>query len=104
VIAEKLSEIEKKMTRGVPLGFIDSGGTIPPMLDDQLVFLYVYVERGVDRPTEGAYERFNDLKPEVAKLMDKLQEVISTDLTIFNESVRMHSLPPVVVTPAVTKN
>ena len=41
----KLSEIEKKMTRG-PVGFQDSGGSITPMLDSQLVLLYVYVDGG----------------------------------------------------------
>ena len=49
----KLSEIEKKMTRG-PVGFQDSGGSITPMLDSQLVLLYVYVAGGVDQPTARA--------------------------------------------------
>ena len=97
----KLSEIEKKLTRGLPLGFTDSGGTIPPMLDDQLVWLYAYVAGGVDEPTAGARERFNDLKPKLAELMGKLQEVISTDLAAFNEKVRAQNLPPVVVAPGV---
>ena len=93
----KLSEIEKKMTRGRVI--FDTGGSIPPLLDDELVLLYAYVAGGLDPPTAGAYERFNDLKPQVAELMGKLQEVISTDLAAFNEKVRAQNLPPVVVAP-----
>ena len=34
----------------------------PPMLDDQMAYLYSIVNRQDDRPTDGAYKRYEDLK------------------------------------------
>lgn len=93
---EKLTEIEVQLTqvksksRQDPINF-------PPMIDNHFVTLYAYVAGFDYQPTEGAYRRFEDLKPQLAELLGQLQGVIDTDLASFNELVRSKNVPPVVL-------
>lgn len=96
-MADKLTAIEEQLTQVKskagqdPINF-------PPMLDNQIVNLYGFVVQSEDRPTDGSYERFEDLKPELAGLMEQLQQIIDTDLAAFNTLVAAKNLPAIVVT------
>ena len=98
---EKLSELEKKITQvnsksgQDPINF-------PPMIDNQLTMLYSYIVMSDHQPTAGAYERFDDLKPELAELRGQFQEIVSSDLTAFNQMVAGLNLPPVIVSSTPT--
>jgi hypothetical protein len=93
---EKLTAIEVKLTQVKsksgqdPINF-------PPMIDNQFSTLYAYVAGFDYQPTDGAYERFEDLKPELAELMGQLQKVIDTDVASFNSMVESKNVPPVVI-------
>ena len=93
---EKLTELEESITQVKsksgqdPLNF-------PPKIDNQLTSLYGYVVDGEFRPTAGAHQRFEDLKPELARLRARFDEILSTDVAALNRIVAGLSLPPVVV-------
>ena len=98
---EKLTEIEEQITQVKsksgqdPINF-------PPMIDNQLTTLYSYVVMADYPPTAGAYERFDDLKPDLASLKAQFDEVVAGDLMAFNQIVAGLNLPPVILagTPA----
>ncbi len=69
----------------------------PPMIDNQFTSLYGFVNSGDFQPTAGAYERFEDLKPQLDDLLGQLQQVIRTDLTAFNDLLRNKNVPPVII-------
>ena len=56
----------------------------PSKLHNQFTYLYNYVGSADTKPTDGSYERFEDLKPELAKRVARLREVIETELPAFN--------------------
>ena len=74
----------------------------PPMIDNQLTTLYGYIVRSDHPPTAGAYQRFDDLKPELASLRAELREVVASDVAAFNQLVAGLDLPPVIVGGAPT--
>ena len=96
---EKLTEIEEQITQVKsksgqdPINF-------PPMIDNQLTTLYSYVVMADYQPTAGAYERFDDLKPDLASLKAQFDEVVAGDLVAFNQLVAGLNLPPVILTRA----
>ena len=98
---DKLTEIEEKITQVKsksgqdPINF-------PPMIDNQLTTLYGYIVRSDHPPTAGAYQRFDDLKPELARLRAALREVVASDVAAFNQLVAGLDLPPVIVGGAPT--
>lgn len=60
----------------------------PSMLDDQFAYLYSVVNFQDDRPNQGAYARFEDLKKELAKHLTKLENIVSDKVTPFNEYLK----------------
>ncbi len=82
-IEEQLTQVKSKSNQD-PINF-------PPMLDNQIVTLYGYILGGFgggdSQPTDAAYDRLEDLQPQLADLMGQLQEVMDTDLAAFNEMV-----------------
>jgi photosystem II stability/assembly factor-like uncharacterized protein len=71
----------------------------PPMLDDQLAYLYSHVTTSYGRPTEGAYQRHDDLVAETQVHLDRIDEVMETLVAEFNEALAAAGIPPVVVGP-----
>ncbi len=59
----------------------------PPMLDDQLAYLYSHVTGSYGHPTEGAYERFDDLQGETAPLLERFEAAVSGAVAEFNEAL-----------------
>ena len=58
----------------------------PPMLDDQLAYLYSHVTGSYGRPTEGAYQRFRDLEALTQPLLDRVDEAVRELLAPFNQA------------------
>jgi len=48
------------------------------------VYLYGHVASDYGRPTQGSYQRFEDLKAELAPHLGNLKEVLSTEVAQFN--------------------
>ncbi len=59
----------------------------PPMLDDQLAYLYGHVTGSYGRPTEGAEQRFGDLVDETQPLLDRLEALVGTQVPAFNRAL-----------------
>ncbi|NIR61180.1 MAG: hypothetical protein GWO02_17580, partial [Gammaproteobacteria bacterium] len=93
VIEEQITQVKSKSGQD-PINF-------PPMLDNQVVNLYMYALGGFgggdNRPTDAAYERLEDLRPQVADLLGQIDAVITADLAAFNDLVASKALPAVVV-------
>jgi hypothetical protein len=56
----------------------------PPLLDNQLGYLYRIVVGAYGRPTRAAYERLEDLEGQLAGQVAVLSHVIDEDLERFN--------------------
>jgi photosystem II stability/assembly factor-like uncharacterized protein len=97
-LAEELSEIEKRLTQTRsesgqdPLNF-------PPMLDNQLAYLYGYVGFSDGAPTEGARERYRDLSAELDAVVAELEVVLDNGVARFNDTLRDRQVPGVIVPP-----
>jgi hypothetical protein len=95
-ISEKLTAIEQELmqTRNQshqdPLNF-------PPQLDNQYAYLYGFVAGPEGPPTESARTRFRDVNQEWEKHRSRLQTILETDVTQFNQRVRKLQSEPVFV-------
>ncbi|MFQ5678848.1 MAG: WD40/YVTN/BNR-like repeat-containing protein [Gemmatimonadota bacterium] len=95
-IGQKLGGVEKRLmqtkneSRQDPLNF-------PPMLDNQIAYLYGYILGTTDRPNVGATERMTDLEEELSGLLEELQGVLDEDVARFNRTLEERGVPPVVV-------
>jgi hypothetical protein len=93
---EELTEIEETLIQTKsesgqdPINF-------PPMLDDQLAYLYSHVTNSYGRPTEGAQERYRDLVAETQPLLDRLDALVQEDVAAFNEALDEAGVGAVVV-------
>ena len=59
----------------------------PPMLDDQMAYLYSIVNGQDDRPTAGAYKRFEDLKKEFHVHQDAFKKLHDEELPKLNSQL-----------------
>ncbi len=95
-ISEKLTALEEELIQTKnedgqdPLNF-------PPMIDNQYVYLYGHVAFSNGRPTEGSYERFNDLNARLQPHLDRLQQIIDTDVAAFNQELKDKGVTVVMV-------
>ena len=92
---ESLTEVEEALiqTRSEsgqdPINF-------PPKLDDQLAYLYSHVTSSYGHPTEGAYERFDDLVAETAPLLQRLEALVADQVPAFNAALERAGIGAVV--------
>ena len=92
----RLTEVEEALiqTRNEsgqdPLNF-------PPMLDNQIVYLYGHVNASYGRPTEGTLERMGDLRSELDVLLVRVRRVLDTEVSDFNRMLSEQGVPGVVV-------
>ncbi|MEM6702515.1 MAG: glycosyl hydrolase [Acidobacteriota bacterium] len=97
-VSKELTEVEEQLTQTKsksnqdPLNF-------PPMIDNQFVELYAYVVASQHKPPAGAYERLDDLAPELDGLLTKLGEIQSGKVTELNERVAGLALPAIGTAP-----
>jgi hypothetical protein len=95
-LTEKLTAIEEDLMQ--PKNEADQDTeNFPTKVDNQLAYVYWYVDMADARPTEGQRERYLDLKEELRVLLSRLQTLIDTDLAAFNDSVRAMGVEPVVL-------
>jgi hypothetical protein len=79
---EELSAIEKALIQtGNETG--QDPINMPSMLDDQLAYLYSHVTGSYGRPTEGAYQRFQDLEALTEVWLQRLRELVAGQLARF---------------------
>jgi len=67
----------------------------PPQLDNQWAYLYTHVIGAYARPTEGSYERFDDLVDQTEPLLARLDTLLSQDLADLNAALRAADVPAV---------
>ena len=95
-IAERLTAVEEQLmqtkneSRQDPLNF-------PPKIDAQLVYLYAVVGGADAPPTDGAYERFDDLSRELDAILAELRQTLSGELAAFNAALAEAGTPAVIV-------
>lgn len=70
---------------------------IKPMLTNQWAWLYGMMEGSDHRPTNSAYERFNDLTGELEGHLSELRSVLTADIAAFNTLVGSRGGGPVIV-------
>jgi photosystem II stability/assembly factor-like uncharacterized protein len=68
----------------------------PPMLDDQLAYLYSHVTTSYGMPTRGSYQRFEDLTAETQPHLERLQALMADQVAAFNEALGAAGVGPVV--------
>ena len=93
-IGTKLSQVEEELIQIKS----ESGQdpiNYPPKLDDQIAYLYSTVCRQYAKPTEGCYERFNDLKNELKVHLDRLNMVLDGEVREFVNTIEDENVPRV---------
>ncbi len=94
-VAQKLTAIEEELMQTKnesnqdPLNF-------PPMLDNQIAYLYGYIRSTEDRPTEGARQRADDLRAELDGHLSELRRVMEEDVAPFERTLEERGVPPVI--------
>jgi len=68
----------------------------PPMLDDQLAYLYSHVTGSYGRPTQGSYQRYRDLEALTQPFLDRVDTAVEALLTPFNEAASRAGLRVVI--------
>jgi photosystem II stability/assembly factor-like uncharacterized protein len=94
-IADKLTAVEDELIQHRA----ETGQDLlnyPPRLDDQFAYLYSHVYPAYGRPTQGDYQRLDDLRVELAPHLEAVRAVIDTDVAAFNEALRAAGVPAVI--------
>lgn len=90
IIQQELSSLENQLIQTASESSQDPIN-YPPMLDDQMAYLYSVVNNQDDRPNQGAYERFEDLKtafqPHQKKMDELVEEVKSLNKMLMENGV-----------------
>jgi hypothetical protein len=69
----------------------------PILLDNKIAALVGVVSSADARPTDQAYTVFEELSREADTQIEKLKNVLETDLPVFNEWVRKADIPAVII-------
>ena len=77
-VAERLTRIERELVP-VPEDYDREDLDYAPKLLQQLDLLYGYVERADSKPTDAAFERFDDLDPVLTGLLEELRRVMESE-------------------------
>ena len=70
----------------------------PPKLDNQIAYLYTVVHGQDARPTEGSYERFEDLMEE-AQIHYRRLDTLKKEIEAYNRIAKEAGVPNVIVMP-----
>jgi hypothetical protein len=99
-ITEALSEVEnaiyqtKNRSRQDPLNF-------PIRLNNKIAGLTGTVSSADAKPTQQSYDVFEDLSGQLQVQLDRLDEIIATEIPAFNAAMAEHAVPAVIVRHAV---
>ncbi len=69
----------------------------PPRFDDQIAYLYSVINAQDDRPTQGAYDRYNDLVKEWEEYKDQLMVILNKEVKALNRFLRLNSVVHIMV-------
>jgi len=94
-LSRKLTMIEGELTQLQGEGGQDALN-FPGRLDNQFVALYGAVTGGDAGPSKGAYERFEDIKPELSKHLSNLEETLTSEVAAFNELIEKKGVKPLI--------
>jgi hypothetical protein len=95
VLEEEITAVEKALIQvrsevgQDPINF-------PPMLDDQLAYLYSHVTTSYGRPSQGTYQRFHDLVDLTQPFLDRVSAAIQEQVAAFNRTLNQAGVGPVV--------
>jgi photosystem II stability/assembly factor-like uncharacterized protein len=95
LIDEKLTDLEEKLIQTKN----ESGQdpiNYPPMLDDQFAYLYSVSCYQDTKPTSGSFERFKDLKSELAPHLENLQKILDYELGNFTDLLEKEKVPRII--------
>jgi photosystem II stability/assembly factor-like uncharacterized protein len=87
VIEEDLYQVKNRSNQD-PLNF-------PIKLNNRFAYLRRSLERGDNRPTDGAYQVFEELSADLAGHLAQLEQIMETDLPRLNQSLTAKGLAPV---------
>lgn len=93
-LSRKLELIEGELTQLQGEGGQDALN-FPGRLDNQFVALYNNVAFG-NRASKGMYERFEDIKPELARHLSNLEETLTSEVAAFNELIEKKGVKPLI--------
>ena len=96
VLSEQLTAIESELTQLEGEGGQDALN-FPGRLDNQFVALYNSVAEADRRPSAGVQERFADIQPGLAELLEQVEVTLATELPRFNELVRSKGVSAIIV-------
>jgi len=86
-LADKLSALEGELMQ--PKNEADQDTeNFPTKLDNHLAYVYMWLDLGDSRPTDGDLERVADLEKDLARLTAELDAVVATDLPAFETLAR----------------
>lgn len=95
-LTEQLTAIEEELMQ--PKNEADQDvENFPTKVDNQLAYVYWFVDMADARPTDGQRERYLDLKEELRVILSRLQTLMDTDLGAFNDRVREMGVAPVIL-------
>ena len=93
-LSKKLESIEGELTQLQGEGGQDALN-FPGRLDNQFVALYGNVANG-NGASKGAFERFEDIKPELARHLSNLEETLTSEVAAFNELIEKKGVKPLI--------
>ncbi|MEM7515221.1 MAG: glycosyl hydrolase, partial [Bacteroidota bacterium] len=96
-LGSKLTEIEVELIQ-VKNESSQDPINYPPRLDDQFAYLYSTVNSQDDRPTQGCYDRYEDLKKEYQLYQERIDKIITEDLKAFDIALEDAGVPRVIPT------
>jgi photosystem II stability/assembly factor-like uncharacterized protein len=67
-----------------------------PMLDHQFTYLYGYVADPHGRPTQGSYDRMEDLSGQWTVLRERLENVMNGIVAEYNAMLRRQNIAPII--------
>jgi hypothetical protein len=95
-LTERLVALEGELTQLQGEGGQDALN-FPGRLDNQFVTLYGFVSGSDGRPGKGAYDRLEELKPQLSKRLTEFKQVIDTYVAKFNDLVRSKGVAPIIL-------
>jgi photosystem II stability/assembly factor-like uncharacterized protein len=70
----------------------------PPQIDNQIAYLYTVINGQDTRPTEGSYERFEDLKKQAEPHYERFTE-LKQDISNYNALLDKANVPSIIIQP-----
>jgi photosystem II stability/assembly factor-like uncharacterized protein len=95
-VVQALTAIEDRLHQGKAQASQDILN-FPPQLDNQLIFLLEVVGSARGRPTLGSYERFAELRAQLAELRRDYERAVGEELAAYRDLLREREVPAIIV-------